>query len=80
MVEILAENLSDKNVVGSDGAELGTLYNVTMSVKTGQVHDLLVEPGNNVPRDVNFPTDEQGRFHIPVDRVQAVKDHVVVSR
>lgn len=80
MVEILAENLSDKNVVGSDGAELGTLYNVTMSVKTGQIHDLLVEPGNNVPRDVDFPQDETGHFRIPVDRVQAVKDHVVVTR
>lgn len=80
MAEILAENLSDKNVVGSDGAELGTLYNVTMSVKTGQLHDLLVEPGDNVPRDVDFQTDDLGRFQVPVDRVQAVKDHVVVSR
>lgn len=80
MAEILAENLSQKSVVGSDGAEIGTLYNVTMTLKTGQLHELLVEPGNNVPRGVDFPTDDQGRFHIPVDRVQAVKDHVVVSR
>jgi len=80
MAEILAENLSQKNVVGSDGAEIGTLYNVTMTLKTGQLHELLVEPGNNVPRDVDFATDDRGRFHIPVDRVQAVKDHVVVSR
>lgn len=80
MAEILAENLSEKTVVGSDGAELGTLYNVTMDLKTGQLHDLLVEPGDGLPRDLDFERDDHGRFMIPVGRVQAVKDHIVVSR
>ena len=30
MAEILAENLSGKAVMGSDGTELGMLYNITM--------------------------------------------------
>lgn len=79
MSAILAENLSEKTVVGSDGAELGVLYNVTMDLKTGELHDLMVEPVDSAP-ELDVERDEQGRLLIPVTRVQAVKDHIVVSR
>jgi sporulation protein YlmC with PRC-barrel domain len=78
MSEILAENLSGKSVVGSDGAELGLLYNITMDLKSGQLRHLLVEPEEGV--SANFDHDEGGRYKVPVGRVQAVKDHIVVSR
>jgi sporulation protein YlmC with PRC-barrel domain len=80
MPDILAENLSDKTVVGSDGAELGQLHNITMDLKTGTLHDLVVDPGENAPRDADFEFDEAGRYLVPVANVQAVKDHIVVSR
>ncbi|MFB6118811.1 PRC-barrel domain-containing protein [Halosegnis sp.] len=78
MAEILAENLSDKNVVGTDGAEIGRLYNVTMEYASGSLHNLLVEPAERANAD--FETDDRGRYRIPVSRVQAVKDHIVVAR
>ncbi|WP_115864811.1 PRC-barrel domain-containing protein [Halorussus litoreus] len=81
MSEILAENLSGKAVMGSDGTELGMLYNITMDLKTGELADLLVEPDEQLNRDaVEFDSDEQGRFEVPVKRVQAVKDYIVVQR
>ena len=80
MPDILAENLSGKAVMGSDGTELGMLYNITMDLKTGSLNDLLVEPNEETAFDADFPVDESGRFHIPVNRVQAVKDYIVVSR
>ncbi|MDX1748212.1 MAG: PRC-barrel domain-containing protein, partial [Halobacteriales archaeon] len=43
MPEILAENLSGKAVMGSDGTELGMLYNITMNLKTGALGDLIVD-------------------------------------
>ena len=36
MSDILAENLSGKSVMGSDGTELGLLYNITMDLKSGR--------------------------------------------
>lgn len=78
MSEILAENLSDKSVVGTDGAKIGRLYNVTMGYKSGRLHHLLVEPAEGV--SVDFELDDRGRYHIPVSSVQAVKDHIVVAR
>ncbi|MFC7082296.1 PRC-barrel domain-containing protein [Halorussus caseinilyticus] len=81
MSEILAENLSGKAVMGSDGTELGMLYNITMDLKTGELSDLLVEPDEQLNSDaVEFGSDEQGRFQVPVQRVQAVKDYIVVQR
>ena len=81
MSEILAENLSGKSVMGSDGTELGMLYNITMDLKSGRLHDLVVEPDENLSeRSVEFDRDGGGRFLVPVSTVQAVKDYIVVKR
>ncbi|MFB6078976.1 MAG: PRC-barrel domain-containing protein [Halarchaeum sp.] len=81
MADILAENLSGKAVMGSDGTQLGMLYNITMNLKSGTLSDLLVEQTEETDQiALDFPTDENGRYRIPVGRVQAVKDYIVVSR
>ncbi|WP_232702933.1 PRC-barrel domain-containing protein [Halobacterium wangiae] len=80
MADILAENLSGKAVMGSDGTELGMLYNITMDLKSGKLEHLLVEEHEDSTVNVDFPTDEQGRYRVPVGRVQAVKDYIVVQR
>ncbi|MFC6961664.1 PRC-barrel domain-containing protein [Halocatena marina] len=79
MPRILAENLSGKAITGSDGTQIGMLYNITMNVKNGKLKHLVVDPttkGNNE----NFPTNDLGHYLIPVDRVTAVKDHVIIRR
>jgi sporulation protein YlmC with PRC-barrel domain len=79
MAEILAENLSGKAVMGSDGAELGMLYNITMDLETGHLDNLVVTPEETYDA-TEFETDQDGRALIPVSRVQAVKDHMIVER
>jgi sporulation protein YlmC with PRC-barrel domain len=81
MADVLAENLSGKAVMGADGTELGMLYNITMNLKTGTLHDLLVSPHEEVRADkIPFDRDEDGRFRVPVSSVKAVKDYIVVQR
>jgi Uncharacterized conserved protein len=80
MVEILAENLSGKAVMGSDGAELGMLYNITMDLDTGRLESLLIDPVKGQSAETDFEADDQGRLVVPVGRVQAVKDHMIVER
>lgn len=80
MADILAENLSGKSVMGADGMELGRLYNITMDLKTGKLDSLLVEPMEDGDAQVDFPQDDAGHFRIPVSRVRAVKDYIVVER
>jgi sporulation protein YlmC with PRC-barrel domain len=79
MAEILAENLSGKAVMGSDGAELGMLYNITMDLETGRLDNLVLTPDESYAGD-DFETDESGRVLVPVSRVQAVKDHMIIQR
>lgn len=78
MADMLAESLSGKSVMGADGTELGQLYNVTMDLETGRLRHLLVDPLEDV--DVDFPENEEGTVEIPVSRVQAVKDYIVIER
>ena len=81
MVDILAENLSGKSVMGSDGTELGELYNITMDIKSGQLRHLLVSPDEQFDAARSgFEMNETGRLQVPVGNVQAVKDYIVVAR
>jgi len=80
MADMLAESLSGKAVMGTDGTELGELYNVTMDLETGRLQNLLVEPLEEGSVQLDFPSDENGRFQIPVARVKAVKDYIVIDR
>ncbi len=81
MAEILAENLSGKSVMGSDGSELGLLYNITMDVSSGRLRHLLVAPDEEAgPIDDSFDRDDGGRYLVPVGDVQAVKDYIIVDR
>ena len=79
MTDILAENLSGKTVVADDGTEIGLLYNITMRMNTGQLGYLSVDPGDR-SGSVRFDRDHLNHYQIPVANVQAVKDHIVVSR
>lgn len=42
--EIFAKNLSNKQVMGSDGTDLGALYDLVIDVNTGDILDLMVKP------------------------------------
>lgn len=81
MADVLAENLSDKSVVGADGTEIGPLHNITMDLRTGALGDLLVEPNEEYSvGSSGFDVDEDGLLHVPVSHVQAVKDYIVVGQ
>lgn len=79
MPDRFAEHLSEKTVIDSDGTELGMLSTISMNVTTGALSALLVEPIEETAVDADVPVDEDGRFHIPITRVQAVNDYIVVA-
>ncbi|PSQ25113.1 photosystem reaction center subunit H [Halobacteriales archaeon QS_8_65_32] len=80
MPEILAENLSGKAVMGTDGAELGMLYNITMEEGTGRLRNLVVEPSATAEGETGFADDGDGHMLVPIANVQAVKDHIIIRR
>lgn len=77
MTDFPATKLSDKEVVSSDGDELGKIYNITANLKTGELKDLVIEPNMKVDKS-EFET-EDGFILIPFKSVKAIKDMVVVD-
>lgn len=77
MSGILAQTLSEKAVIGTDGSEIGTLYNLTMDIESGRIEDVIVSPTDN-NNNFDFETDERGRYRIPNHLVESVKDHLVI--
>lgn len=80
MPGILAKNLSGMEVMGADGAELGELYNVTMDLRSGRLYHIVVDPHDHVDGNHGYDTDEAGRLEVPIDRVSAVTDYIVVDQ
>ena len=79
MTELLAENLSGKAVMGSDGAEIGMLYNITMNIETGRLDDLVVTPPEN-GASLDLETNASGRYLVPVGRINDVDEHIIIQQ
>jgi sporulation protein YlmC with PRC-barrel domain len=80
MADILAENLSEKAVIGDGGTELGMLYNITMDIDSGRLRNLLVSPNDSSRGNLQFETDDQGRYLVPVDRINDVDEHIIIEQ
>jgi sporulation protein YlmC with PRC-barrel domain len=78
MPKVFAKNLSNKQVMTTDGTEIGILDNIVMEVKTGKLEDLIVKP------DIGLDTSKyitDGQFlKIPFKAVRSIKDYIVVDK
>ena len=78
MAKIYAKNLSKKNVMSSDGSILGTLYNIVIDTRTGELINLVVKPDMAVDR--SRYQSEGNYLLIPFGSVRAVKDVIVADK
>ena len=78
MARIFTKNLSKKNVMSSDGSMLGTLYNIVMNIRTGELINLVVKPDLAV--DLSRYQSEGNYMLIPFGSVRAVKDVIVADK
>jgi len=76
--EIFAKNLSNKQVMGSDGTDLGALYDLVIDVNTGDILDLMVKPDPDL--NIQEFKIENDFLLLPFDSVRAIKDYIVVDR
>lgn len=73
---LFAKSLGKKVVLLSDGTVVGSVYNVTMDLKTGSLIDIVVKPQNEVP-DLE---KQSGLYIIPFESVKSISDYVVLDR
>lgn len=77
----LGQNLAGKDVMSSSGANLGTLFNITLDLRTGDLKKLLVTPDRETPtaNRPQYETDSHGRYMIPVEHVKSADDCIVIQ-
>jgi len=78
MAKIFSRNLFDKHVMGADGTEIGTLYNMVIDIRTGDLIDLVIKPDMALDT-TNFRIEDKFVL-IPFESVRAVKDYIVVEK
>ncbi|ELY70046.1 PRC-barrel domain-containing protein [Natrinema versiforme] len=77
MTTVLASTLSETPVLGSDGTEIGTVYNLTMNVETGRLERILVTPANDDIR--GFSRNDDGKLIVPASRMSDLDDYLIVD-
>jgi sporulation protein YlmC with PRC-barrel domain len=79
MSTVLAEDLTGKSIVGTDGTVFGTLHTVSASAESGALENLIVDPQDeHASTSISVGTDPAGRLLIPIRQVKTVKDQIVV--
>ena len=78
MVKVFAKNLSSKQVMATDGTEIGILFNIVMDVKTGDLINLIVKPDMSL--DVSRYKADGQYIMLPFESVRAIKDYIVVDK
>ncbi|HHV24790.1 MAG: PRC-barrel domain-containing protein [Methanosarcina sp.] len=78
MSKEFARNLFNKQVMATDGTEIGTLSNIVVEIKGGSIIDMLVAP------NPNFDTSKYRKANnfilIPFDSVSAIKDYIIIDK
>jgi len=73
---LMAKSLGKKVVLLSDGTVVGSVYNVSMDLKTGGLVDILIKPQNEVP-ELEM---QNGIYMVPFDSVKSISDYVVLDK
>ena len=77
MDSVLVSSLAGHPVMTTDGVELGTVENITMNVKTGELTSLRLDSDNHSAS--GFERTETGQLLVPADRVEAKQDYLLVA-
>lgn len=76
MATVLTSTLVDKPVLSTNGYKLGRLHQLTVDIHTGRLATLIVDPEEH---SADYPVNDQGRYTVEIDRVQAVHDYILID-
>ncbi|MCL2142334.1 MAG: PRC-barrel domain-containing protein [Methanimicrococcus sp.] len=70
--------LDNKKIMLTDAKELGTLEDIYINAKTGNITDLVICPSEGV--DTSKYRKEEDNILVPFSAVSAVKDYIIVDK
>lgn len=74
---MLASKLSGTEVMSTDGQHVGSVHNLTMDPKSGDLSSLVVETERT--EIFGIEQDDEGLIHLPAEVIEAVRDHLIVT-
>ena len=77
MSKEFARNLFNKQVMATDGTEIGVLSNIVVEIRGGNIIDMMVIPNPNF--DTTRYRKEDNFILIPFDSVSAIKDYIIIA-
>ncbi|WP_255171006.1 PRC-barrel domain-containing protein [Natrononativus amylolyticus] len=81
MDEMLSGELLDRSVVTTDGTTIGSLTDVTIDQRSGELLALVVESRREaIPDTITCERTDRGTVHIPIGEVDSIRDHIVIGR
>ncbi|AYK15655.1 MAG: PRC-barrel domain-containing protein [Methanosarcina flavescens] len=78
MSKEFARNLFNKQVMATDGTEIGVLSNIVVEIRGGNIIDMMVIPNPNF--DTTRYRKEDNFILIPFDSVSAIKDYIIIDK
>ena len=78
MSTVFARNLLHKQVMATDGTEIGTLSNIIIESKGANIIDLMITPNPNFDTSKYKKVDNY--ILMPFDSVSAIKDYIIVDK
>jgi len=79
MSTVFAKNLLfHKQVMATDGTEIGMLSNIIIDSKGGSIIDLMITPNPNF--DTSRYKKVDNYILMPFDSVSAIKDYIIVDK
>jgi sporulation protein YlmC with PRC-barrel domain len=74
---VFAKSLAKKMVLLSDGTLVGTLYNLTVDLKTGSILELIIKPAQNPVPELE---KQNNLYIVPFESVKSISDYIVLDR
>lgn len=76
---VIPEQLIGKEVITSDGIDLGKFLDIDFNEVTGKLVAMIVEPNPDSDLAKKLQTSD-GKLRIPYENVWAVNDYIIVDR
>ena len=78
MVQIIASELRDKEVITNQGTILGNIFDLSADEDTGKIEYLIIDPYSaDIANELS--SDDEGHALVPASTIVAVRDDVVVD-
>ena len=79
MSDVFATEMVDMKVLSTDGDNVGTLSNLVIDQKTGDVVDMIVKLDLDADR-AGLQVTDRGLALVPFESIRAIKDYIVIDR